>query len=307
MANPTLLILAAGVGSRYGGLKQVDPVGAHGEILMDYTIFDACRAGFDRVVFVIRDELAASFRERFDSIARGRFAVDYVNQELSDLPAGFEAPPRRAKPWGTGHAVWAARQVIDKPFAVVNADDFYGPQAYSEMARFFAENDAITQFGKLSLCMVAFRLRNTLSDYGTVARGICSLAPDGTLLRVTERTKIERDPDGVVRYHDNHTGSRDLDADALVSMNCWGFRPQVFPLLQDCLAEFLGQQADSEKAEFYLPTAVDTLNRRQLCSTRVLSTESEWFGMTYREEHDSVAARIRALTAAGHYPGQLWD
>lgn len=301
MISPTLLVLAAGMGSRYGGIKQMDAVGPCGEFVLDYSVYDAWRAGFDAVVFVIRPELEEPLREHFGNRLDGRLRVRFAVQRLDDLPARVAVPGDRVKPWGTGHAIRAARGAVDGPFAVINADDYYGAGAYRSLAGFLAQvSPKEHHYG-----MVAYRLGNTLSPHGSVARGICRLAADGTLAEVIERTCIERTANGA-RYRRDDGAWVALTGDEPASLNLWGFTPAIFGDLETLFAEFLASHAGDPKAEFYIPTAVDTLIRRGACRTAVLNTDEHWFGMTYREDRAVVAERIAERIAAGAYPHDLW-
>lgn len=289
----TLVVLAAGMGSRYGGLKQIDPVGPGGETVLDYAVFDALRAGFTRVVFVIRRDFEALFREKIGARYAGRVAVDYVFQALDTLPAGFVPPVGREKPWGTGHAVWCARDAITDNFAVINADDFYGADSFAQLATFLrGEPTRGTRFA-----MVGFRLANTLSEHGTVARGVCTAAADGTLRSIVEQTGIAAAEVGAGKTYSGQE---------TVSMNCWGFTPQLFAGLDAQFRAFLAARGTEAKAEFYLPAAVSALIGEGAASVRVLPTDSTWFGVTYREDKPRVEAAIRELVAAGLYPEKLW-
>jgi NDP-sugar pyrophosphorylase family protein len=295
LMNPTLLILAAGMGSRFGGLKQLEQVGPSGETLLDYSVHDALKAGFGRVVFVIRRDFEAEFREQ---IGRGyeRFVdVDYVYQELDELPEGFTAPAARSKPWGTGHAIWCARHAITSPFAAINADDFYGGPAFGALSDFFASAEDETHFA-----MVGYRLDRTLSENGTVSRGVCVSDDKGNLLKVTEHTGLQKTEAGIAE------GDQLFRGDEIVSMNFWGFQPAVFPLLESRLVEFLKSQGGQEKSEFYIPFAVADMIAKKVASVSVLSTDSEWFGVTYREDKPVVTASIARLVKAGVYPASLW-
>lgn len=290
----TLLVLAAGMGSRYGGLKQLEPVGPSGETMLDYSVYDALRAGFARVVFVIRRDFEAQFRQQIASRYAGRVEVDFVFQAPDELPPGFSVPAGREKPWGTGHAVWCARRTVTTPFAAINADDFYGADSFRALASFLqraADNEA---------ALVGFRLKNTLSEAGAVSRGICDVDTAGRLVSVTERTGIQAADVGP---------GRELAPDCVVSMNCWGFPPAIFELLDGEFSHFLGGENFAQapaKAEFYLPTAVSTLiGRGRLCA-EVLPSESTWFGVTYQADRPRVAAALRTLVEAGLYPTALW-
>lgn len=300
----TLVVLAAGMGSRYGGLKQIDPVGPSGETLLDYNIYDARRAGFDRVVFVIRRSIEADFKSVISPRYEGKVALDYAYQELDLLPPGYSVPPGREKPWGTSHAVLAARGVVQGPFAIVNADDCYGQDALAQAAahlRSVARQGAVPEYG-----LVGYFLRNTLSEHGTVSRGVCRVDEQGFLSGIVEETKIERDGDGgkvqraeglVTRY----TG------DELVSMNLWTFTPEVFPQIEAGFESFLRKSAGDVKAEYYIPSLADELIREGKARFRVLRTTSTWLGVTYREDKPRVQEGIRQLVAAGVYPDRLFN
>lgn len=304
MRQPSLLILAAGIGSRYGGFKQIDPVGPSGETVLDYAVYDAWRAGFGKVVFVIRPELESAMRAHFDGCLASRLEVAYVHQRLADLPAGRTVPPTREKPWGTGHAIWSARQALSDPFAAVNADDFYGRASYRILARFFAGETGPEH--ARTYAMVAFRLANTLSRHGTVSRGICRVDSDGYLQQVVERTRIKPRSGGGARFQDADGGWKDLSGAEPASLNMWGFKPSVFEALESEFVRFLDEKGNDPKAEFFIPTVVDNLIRTGHCRTAVLSTDEHWFGMTYREDRDEVRANIRSLIRAGVYPDRLW-
>lgn len=291
----TLVVLAAGMGSRYGGLKQVDPMGPSGETVLDYSVHDAVRAGFDRVLFIIRHDFEAEFRAVVGARFADRVRVDYVFQSLDALPAGHVLAAGRVKPWGTGHAVWCAREALDGPFAVVNADDFYGAGSFERLAAFL-RSAAATKAGAPEYAMVGFRLANTLSEHGAVSRGVCAVEADGRLSGVEEHTGIlasEVGPGG--KYN----------PDTIVSMNCWGFTADFLPRLDARWREFLAEHGTSEKTEFYLPFAVNDLLRSGAVRVRVLPTDDQWFGVTYREDKPRVQAAIRALVGAGAYPSPL--
>ncbi len=279
------------MGSRYGGLKQIDPVGPGGETVLDYAVFDALRAGFTRVLFVIRRDFEALFREKIGARYAGRATVDYVFQALDALPPGFAVPAGREKPWGTGHAVWCARDALPGNFAVINADDFYGADSFAQLGRFLA-----TARGG-AFTMVGFRLANTLSEHGSVARGVCSADAAGMLQSVVERTGIDRKDVGPGGTY---------SGEEIVSLNCWGFTPALFAGLDRQFREFLAARGGEPKAEFYLPAAVSGMIERGEATVRVLPTESTWFGVTYREDKPRVEASIAALVQAGHYPARLW-
>ncbi len=301
-AAPTLLVLAAGMGSRYGGLKQIDPVGPAGEAIMDYSIYDALRAGFGKVVFVIRRDIEQAFRESIGAHFEQRIPVDYAFQQIDDLPAGFSVPAGRTKPWGTAHAILAARNVVREPFAVINADDFYGAEGYRALAAHLASG---TPDHAPEHAMVGFVLRNTLSDFGSVARGLCSVSPEGYLRGVVETIGIERDGNGA-RTVDAQGRVTPFTGDEIVSMNMWGFAPCVFDDLAAYFRDFLARHGTDQKAECYLPSAVTAAIDAGRARVRVLSSQDAWFGVTYREDRPRVVASIRELIAAGRYPEKLW-
>ena len=294
MSGPTLLVLAAGMGSRYGGLKQLDPVGPDGETLLDYSVHDAIRAGFARVVFLIRRDIEKEFRAQVGARYDGRIAVGYAFQELDSLPGGFSPPAGRTKPWGTAHAVWCARDAVTANFAAINADDFYGAETFRVMSDFLRGDKASAHPARFA--MAAFRLGRTLSEHGTVARGICDVGSDGLLRRIDELTDIARLPGGEIA-----AAGRVLAEETPVSMNFWGFTPQVFPLLGKELLSFLEKECGSEKAECYLPTAITGMIQSGAAQVRVLPTASDWFGVTYREDRARVVESLAALARkAGH-------
>jgi dTDP-glucose pyrophosphorylase len=297
MIKRTLLILAAGMGSRYGGLKQIDPVGPGGETIIDYSVHDAIRAGFNQLVFVIRRDIEKEFRETIGSRFEKRIALEYVFQELDFLPPGVVLAPHRKKPWGTGHAILMAADAIHEPFAVINADDFYGAHSFQLLA-------AQLRPGHPNYAMAGFVLRNTLSEFGSVARGVCQLASD-RLESVREIVGIEKD--GRAARYRNGTGEvHPLTGEEIVSMNMWGFNPTLFDHLRRQLVEFLKAHGSDEKAEFYIPTVVNTLIRSGEKKVNVVLTDSCWFGVTYREDRPLVAEGIRRLIRKGEYPERLW-
>lgn len=297
----TLVVLAAGLGSRYGGLKQIDPVGPSGEIVLDYAVFDAIRAGFDRVVFVIRRDFEALFREKIGARYTGRIAVDTVFQSLDALPPGFTPPAGREKPWGTGHAVWCAREAVTGKFAVINADDFYGADSFRQLADFLRRDVPApverSLAGPAEFALVGFRLANTLSEHGAVSRGVCGIDAGGELESIVEQTDIRPVDVGAGR---KFTGAE------IVSMNCWGFSPGLFSRLDAQFREFLRTRAGEAKAEFYLPAAVSAMIAAKEAVVRVLPTSATWFGVTYREDRPRVQAAIEALVRAGLYPDRLF-
>ena len=299
--KPTLVVLAAGMGSRYGGLKQVDPVGPSGEAILDYSVFDAVRSGFGKVVFVIRRDFEAEFRARVGSKYEGLVPVEYCFQDISDLPAPYAVPEGRTKPWGTAHATRAARAAVAEPFAVINADDFYGRDAFAKMGAFLSAVGA--PGAKFRFAMVGYRLELTLSENGSVARGICEVDEAGNLRGVTEMTKLVRSGAAVENREEGHSAT--LPLDARVSMNLWGFEPGLFAELERRFPAWLAANAGREKSEWYIPFVVDELIREGLADCRVLPTDSRWFGVTYREDKPAVTAAIRALVEAGEYPADL--
>ena len=285
------------MGSRFGGLKQVQPVGPAGELIIEYSVFDAMRAGFERAVLVIRRDLEDEFRAGIGRRLEQHVAVEYVFQKVDDLPSGAKVAPGRTKPWGTGHAVWAARHAVRAPFAVINADDFYGASGYVSLAHNFAQGSGYA--------MVGYPLKQTLSEHGTVSRGLCTTDGAGRLQKITEVTKIEPFESGA-RYTEQAGHVKALSGDETVSMNFWGFTPAVFPQLERLLGEFLARSSSNPKAEFYLPTALSTLNEQGESSIALLRSEDEWFGLTYREDVTAARAAITRLVANGRYPAPLW-
>lgn len=292
-----LVVLAAGMGSRFGGVKQLDPVGPGGETVMDYAVYDAVRAGAERVVFVIRRELEEAFHAQIGSRYAGAVPVAYAFQELESLPGGRVVPEGRTKPWGTGQAVLAAAEVVDSPFVVINADDFYGRRAYEGLAARLADSST-----RGAYAMVAFPLVNTLSEHGSVSRGVCDVV-GGRLRSVVEHTGLSPNGNGVL----DSSGAR-FTGSELVSMNFWGLQQDVFGQLETQFGEFLDQRGDDPKAELYLPAVIDRLVAEGSATVDVLTSPDQWFGMTYAADRDAVAARLAALVAAGEYPSPLgWD
>ncbi len=287
---PTLLVLAAGMGSRYGGLKQIDPVGPSGETVLDYAVYDAIRAGFTRVVFVIRREFEGAFRASVTSKYAGAIAAEVVFQEADDLPPGFAVPAGRTRPWGTGHAVWCARGALDGPFAVINADDFYGASSYARLAAFLGAARGA------KYAIVGFRLARTLSESGAVSRGVCR-EEGGLLVSIAEEPAITSADAGP---------GRRFSGDEIVSMNFWGFTPLIFEGLAHGLRGFLAARGGDLKAEFYLPVAVSDLIASGRALVEVLPSEEAWFGITYREDRPRVVAAIGALVRQGAYPARLF-
>jgi len=301
--KPTLLVLAAGMGSRYGGLKQMDPMGPNGETVLDYSVYDAIRAGFGRVVFIIREDFADAFKQGVGARFADRIQVDYAFQKLDDLPQGFSVPEGRVKPWGTSHAVRAARDIVKEPFSVINADDFYGADSYQRAAAFFAETSSPD--GKSHYAMVGYPLKNTLSDHGDVNRGICQIDANRLLTDVEEYLTIEREADGICRGKALDGIRKPVDEENPVSMNFWAFTPDFFTHLEEAFIDFLKENGSKEKSECYIPTIVDTLIRAGKADCRVLETSSHWFGVTYPEDKAHVVESIATLIETGDYPAQL--
>lgn len=299
--SPTLVVLAAGMGSRYGGLKQIDPMGPSGETILDYSVYDALRAGFGRVVFIIRPDFEDAFRSGVAARFSDRVDVDFSFQTLDRLPAGFEVPEGREKPWGTTHAILCAREQIHGNFAVINADDFYGRDSYAVLSQHLQEIDP----SSTDFAMVGFTLRNTLSDHGSVARGVCVADGNGFLAAIDEMTKIERDGRAARNTRDDGTVVA-LSGDEPVSMNMWGFTPRLFDHLDRVFREFLELSGREAKSECFIPLTVGQLVNEGTATCRVLRTDSSWFGVTYREDKEVVQASIADLITRGDYPPDLW-
>ena len=306
MKKPVLVILAAGMGSRYGGLKQIDPVGPAGEVIIDYSIYDARRAGFETVVFIIKHEIEEAFRAAIGDRISRHMNVRYAYQQLGDVPAGYAVPAGRTKPWGTAHAVLAARGVIDAPFAVINADDYYGPEAYRAVYDFLSSHQDGERY---EYAMVGYLLKNTTTEYGRVARGICETTADGYLRQVTERTRIEEYPGGIHFSVDEGKSWTDLDPDTVVSMNLWGFSQSFLTEAEARFARFLDKTlADNPTGgEYYLPTVVSQLLEEEKARCYVLSSTDRWYGVTYKADKPNVAAALAEKTAEGLYPTPLWE
>jgi dTDP-glucose pyrophosphorylase len=299
--KPTLVILAAGIGSRYGGLKQVEPVGPNGEVLLDYAIFDARRAGFGNIVFVISRALEKDFKSRFDGKYRGSIAIDYVFQDMDKIPQGFSIPAERKKPWGTGHAVLVTREAVTAPFAVINADDYYGSRSFMVLG----EALAAMPLDSRELVMIGFDLEKTLSEHGEVARGVCTVR-DGRLVSIVEREKIKRSGDAVV-YQAADGAVMPFERGVQVSMNCWGFAPKTFyPRAEADFTEFLKKRGSEVKAEFYLPSIINDALAQGALTVKVLNSGEQWFGMTYPQDREMVRECIRRKIAQGVYPDALF-
>lgn len=294
----TLLVLAAGIGSRYGGIKQIDGFGPNGETIMDYSLFDAIRSGFDKVVFIVRDEILETVKEKFLPKLQGKVQVEFVIQSLTKkVPTAFQNP-ERTKPWGTGHAMLCAREVINEPFAVINADDFYGREAFQSVSNFFANEK------NGSHAMVGYLLKNVLSEYGSVSRGCGETDADGNLTTVVERTTIVKENGKIVSKEKE--GDRVLNENTPTSMNFWGFQPSLFQLTEDMFNDFLKANHQNIKSEFYIPLVVNELVAKGKGKVKVISGGSTWFGVTYKEDKDEVARKISELIAKGEYPHKLW-
>ena len=306
--KPTLVVMAAGMGSRFGGLKQVTPVGPDGEKLLDYAVYDAKQAGFGKVVFIIKKAIEQEFKETIGNHLEAVIPVEYVYQELDRLPEGFEVPEGRTKPWGTGHAIMCCEGVVDTPFAVINADDYYGAECFKLIADFFAkekDND------KQHLTMVGYELKNTLTENGSVSRGVCVADENDLLTSITERTRIEWH-EGVPAFtEDGGETWETLSEDTVVSMNCWGFPASALGEFKALFTQFLTELASSDKdvtkAEFYLPFAVDSMMKAGVADATVMTTTDKWYGMTYKEDHQTVIDALKRMTEEGKYPAPLWQ
>ena len=297
--KPTLLILAAGLGSRYGGVKQMDKVGPSGESIIDYSIYDAIRAGFGKVVFVINKKIENDFKEIFEPKLKGKIQTEYVLQEIDDLPEGFTVPEDRIKPWGTAHAIMAARNVVKEPFAVINADDFYGRNSYESIAQFFANNT-----NEKELCMVGFNLGKTITDWGSVSRGVCSLDENEYLEEVVEHTKIQKNGNAI-EFLDEDGNTKALAADLKVSMNFWGFTPFLFRYLEEGFKTFLEEQINVPKSEYFIPSVITEMINTGAAKVKVLESTEQWFGVTYQEDKPMVIENVKKLVESGIYPEKL--
>lgn len=305
MKKPVLVIMAAGMGSRYGGLKQIDPVDREGHIIMDFSIYDAKRAGFEKVVFIIKKENEADFREAVGERIEKEMEVAYVFQELSNIPEGFEIPEGRVKPWGTAHAVLSAIDEIDGPFAVINADDYYGRHAFQTIYDYLTTHE---DDDKYRYTMVGYRLKNTVTDNGHVARGVCGLNENNELVNVTERTRIEKRNGGIEYSEDDGATWTAIDGDTLVSMNMWGFTHSILEEIRDGFPAFLekGLKENPLKCEYFLPFVVDELIREDRAEVKVLTSRDRWYGVTYKEDKPTVVQAVRDMKERGLYPEKLW-
>lgn len=301
MTKPSLVVLAAGMGSRYGGLKQLDQFGPHGETIIDYSLYDAIQAGFGKVVFIIRDFFASEFKATFGPKLAGRIEVDYVLQEINKIPSGITVHAERQKPWGTGHAVMMAAEVVNEPFAVINADDYYGQDAYGIMHNFL-----MLEASPSRQAFMGYYLYKTLSEHGHVNRGVCRLDENGNMQEVIETINIEKRPSGdIVFPQGDHFGH--LVPDTIVSMNFWGFHQSYFKYAEEDFRVFLQTNGMNPKAEYYIPVLVDKLIKSGQSTVKTLISQSDWFGVTYQEDKPQVTQRIKALLEAGVYPQNLWS
>lgn len=297
----TLLVLAAGMGSRFGGLKQIDRFGPSGETIIDYSIFDAIKAGFETVVFVIRKEFESDFKEIISDKYKGKINVEFAYQELNNLPKGIETFPERVKPWGTGHAVWVAKDKLKTPFAVINADDFYGSDSFVKISQYLTE---INPDSLAKQCMVGYTLRNTLSENGDVSRGVCKVDSNSRLLDIVERTEIVKRGERAAFIEDDL--EYELSGDEIVSMNMMGFTVAALDKFEEGLIDFMKSRGSELKSEFYLPSVLDHLVKNKFSEVKVLSTNSKWFGVTYKEDKEIVMNKIKTLVEEGVYPERLW-
>ena len=298
--KPTLLILAAGMASRYGSMKQIQAFGPGGETIMDYSIYDAMRAGFGKVVFIIREEFEEDFKEIFEPKLNGKIATDYVYQDLQSFIGEYQVPAERSKPWGTAHAVLCAKDAVKEPFAVINADDFYGRDAFEKANKFLT-----TEVREDLYAIIGYELAKTLSDHGTVSRGVCEVDAQGYLVSIAERTKVGRE-DGKIIYDENGQ-KHELSSQAKVSMNFWCFHPTVFDMTEKAFHEFLAKSASDPKAEFFIPIIGDHLVRSGSGRIKVIPTGAQWFGVTYKEDAPEVKANLEHLVHQGEYPPKLWS
>lgn len=306
MNEPVLVIMAAGMGSRFGGLKQIEPVGSAGEIILDFSLYDAMMAGFKKAVFIIKKENEKAFRDLIDTRAGKYMEVEYVYQQLSDIPDHYQIPEKREKPWGTGHAVLSARHVIHGPFAVINADDYYGPGAFQSVYEFLEKAEDTDRF---HYCMAGYQVENTLTENGSVSRGICRTSETGMLTEITERTRIQWQ-DGNIVYEDpdSATGSTTLPRGTTVSMNFWGFTQSMMKELEEGFPQFLDSTLKENplKGEYFLPVAVDRLIQTGKADVKVLHSADRWYGVTYREDKEQVVSALQSMKDKGEYPDRLW-
>ncbi len=304
MYKATLVIMAAGMGSRYGGLKQIDPIGRNGEIILHYSVYDAIKAGFDRVIFVIKHEIEEDFKAVIEGKFEDKIKIEYAYQDINNLPEGFSVPEGRVKPWGTGHAVLSCKDMIDGPFAVINADDYYGKETFSLIY------DEVTKqkedCGKYDFCMVGFKVENTLTENGHVARGVCQTNSAGYLTDIVERTKIAK-KDGKIMFTEDDESWTQIPEGSTVSMNCWGFTKDMMKELEDRFASFLEKNKDNAlKCEYFLPFVVDDLLKEGKARVKVLYTTEKWYGVTYKADKEIVVAAVKQKVTDGEYPEKLW-
>jgi NDP-sugar pyrophosphorylase family protein len=305
MAKPTLVVMAAGIGSRYGGMKQIDPVGPNGELIIDYSIYDALKAGFGKVVFIIKEDMEELFREKIGRRVEKRVETVYVRQRIEDLPVGFTAPPDRKKPWGTAHAVMSCRHTVNTPFGVINADDFYGASSFRLLHDFL--KDTGDRDGVYQYCMVGFVLENTLTEHGYVARGVCAVDSRGYLEEIHERTRIEKFGE-LTKYTTDGENWVVIPKGSMVSMNTWGFTTSLFNELEKQFPQFLERNKDNLlKAEYFLPEVVGSLLAKQKASVKVLASPERWYGVTYQEDKPQVKQAISDLIGREVYPEKLWE
>ena len=306
MNKPILVIMAAGMGSRYGGLKQIDPVDEQGHIIIDFSLYDAMRAGFERAIFIIKKENEQAFKEVIGDRVSKHMEVKFVFQDLNDVPEGFEIPEGRVKPWGTAHAIYSCRDVIDAPFAVINADDYYGVEAFKVIYDYLVSH---SDDEKYRYAMVGYRLGNTLTEFGSVARGVCVTSEDGYLKKIDERTNIIKTETGAAYSEDGGETYTEISPDTPVSMNMWGFYPSIIKEFGLALDDFFANKVASNplKAECFIPIEVDNLLKADKATVKVLSSKDKWFGVTYKEDKPFVQASVKALKEQGVYPENLWS
>ncbi len=303
MKKPALVILAAGMGSRYGGLKQMDAFGPNGETIIDYSIHDAINAGFGKIVFIIREHFKTAFEKVFRDKLESKVELCFVTQELTKIPFGSNFNPERSKPWGTAHAVQVAKEVVDQPFAIINADDYYGQSAYKSLADFLMDGSNLKEN---NYCIIGYFLKNTLSDHGTVNRGVCFADDDGNLTNIEETLKIGWTQDGKISYPTSE-GVSYLEKDTLVSMNMFGFMPSYFDYTEDKFKQFLKEEGQELKSEFYIPQVLDSMQKESFSHVKLIPSDSDWFGVTYQEDKPFVIEKLNALIKAGRYPENLWN
>lgn len=305
MKEPVLIVMAAGMGSRYGGLKQMDTITDKGEIILDFSLYDAMMAGFKRAIFVIKEEIEADFRKLIDDRAGKYLQVEYAFQKIDDIPDGFQIPEKREKPWGTAHAVLSCRHLVDGPFAVINADDYYGPGGFQSIYDFLQSNKDGEMY---SYCMVGFKLENTITENGHVARGVCEISENNELVQVTERTRIMRRPEGIAYTDDDGETWNILSGDTTVSMNFWGYTKSMMEEMEKRLPGQLERilKENPLKGEYYLPLVTDTLVKEGKASVKVLPCHDKWYGVTYRADKEMVTAALQSMKDKGLYPEKLW-